>query len=180
MSKLTKNPSLSNSRGDISVPSISTQKKKESQKEKLDEINKQLAEVRKKLAERNPSKAQRKNSKSPVKKREFHHPKLEFILGQIVHSPYMTKPLDKYPQETFDIPHKLHELKRKACKVSDLPKEEHPFDLDEVKDRFMKEIVNFTVTYKVASVSYFLFFQFKNFYDWFFFCTKYRKLQNPR
>lgn len=134
---------------------------------KLDAINQQLAEVRKKLADRHssqqlkhhkPKEKQTIQSKRKSTKKTFHHPKLDFVLGEVVFSPYMTKPLDPYPQETFEVPKRLHELKKKVVKGSELSKDELPYDVDFVRNRFIHEVANFSVSFNMSPVGVFRLF----------------------
>lgn len=130
---------------------------------KLEEINKQLAEVRQKLAEKHGQdhthharKKSPKQTQHGRKKPELHHPKLDFVLGEVVFSPYMTKPLDPYPQETFEVPKKLHDLRRKlnsSESMANVPKDELPYDVEYIKDRFLREVANFSVSFSIATVS---------------------------
>ena len=42
--------------------------------------------------------------KSPIKgkkKGQFYHPNLEYVVEKIIHSPYLTKPTEKYPGTSF-------------------------------------------------------------------------------
>eukprot|EP01040_Poterioochromonas_malhamensis_P015407 gene15407-17240_t len=127
------------------VPQISPQ-------DKLQEINQKLAEVRKKRMEfeqgdgpKRP--AARRKSAAEGPRKSFHHPKLDYVMAEIVYSPYMTKPNESYSQETFRVPEKLSELKKKAQKIDDLPKEEVPFDMQEIKGRFINEVANYNVSF---------------------------------
>lgn len=144
-----------------SVVSGLSKKKGTDTQGKLNAINQQLAEVRKKLADRHssqqvknhkPKERQTIQPKRKTTKKTFHHPKLDFVLGEVVFSPYMTKPLDPYPQETFEVPKKLHELKKKVVKGSDVPKEELPYDVDFVRNRFIHEVANFSVSFNMSPV----------------------------
>ncbi len=127
------------------IPQISPQ-------DKLQEINQKLAEVRKKRMEfeqgdgpKRP--AARRKSAAEGPRKSFHHPKLDYVMAEIVYSPYMTKPNESYSQETFRVPEKLSELKKKAQKIDDLPKEEVPFDMQEIKGRFINEVANYNVSF---------------------------------
>lgn len=122
--------------------------------EKLKIINEQLAEVKKKRLEFDranspPKRRAKKAEKSHErpKKPALYHPKLDYIMGQIVYSPYMVNPRHAYPRETFDVPEKLYDLKRKSPKLKELPEDLHPFDLKEIKKKFMKEVVNYNVSF---------------------------------
>ena len=147
---------------EISGKSGKSGKLQVSPEQKLDEINQKLAEVRRKRLEfeagssssttkksKNKSKTAKSASKTDTKalKKSFHHPKLDYVLAEIVYSPYMTKPNESYSQETFRIPEKLSELKKKASKLEELPAEDQPFDLEEVKGRFLNEVANYNVSF---------------------------------
>jgi hypothetical protein len=122
--------------------------------EKLEEISVRLAEVRKKRAEFDGNKKPKPQSRSSVsKKKSFHHPKLEYVMAEVVYSPYMTKPNEHYSQETFRIPEKLRELKKKSNRIQTLPKEEQPFEFKEIRGRFMDEVANYNVSFAMP-VSY--------------------------
>lgn len=145
-----------------SIVSSLSKKKGTDTQGKLNAINQQLAEVRKKLADRHssqqvkhhkPKEKQTIQTKRKSAKKTFHHPKLDFVLGEVVFSPYMTKPLDPYPQETFEVPKKLHELKKKVVEGSDVPKDELPYDVDFVRNRFIHEVANFSVSFNMSPVS---------------------------
>ena len=93
--------------------------------------------------------------KIPVKKSnklEFHHPYVDYIFADVVNSPYMTKPLDHYPKATFTIVEQLRELKRKGIKFSDIPKDKQPYNIDEVRNTFIEEVVKFHANYNVTAV----------------------------
>lgn len=77
------------------------------------------------------------------KKQVLYHPKLYYVMGEMVHSPYLVSLKHSYPSSTLEIPEKLYELKRKSPKLDALPKELHPFDLSDVKKKFMKEVINY-------------------------------------
>lgn len=134
-----------------SVTSNTSGKKTVTAKDKLDEINQQLAAVRLKLAtlqhdNKSPHKSPPKeNNDKHGKKSAFHHPKLDLVMGEVVHSPYMTAPMDRYPQETFSVPKKIQELKKKHS--ADIPRDELPYDMNEIKHRFIDEVVNYNVSY---------------------------------
>lgn len=123
-----------------------------SPQDKLEEINQKLAEIRKKRLEFDAESSTQKKKKSKAQqksslKKSFHHPKLDYVIAEIVYSPYMTKPNESYSEETFRMPEKLSELKKKTSKLEDLPPEEQPFDFKEVKGRFLNEVANFNVSF---------------------------------
>lgn len=132
--------------------------KKVSINDKLEEINKKLAEVRQQRIdfESKDKKPTKRASTSSSTKRSFHHPKLEYVIGEIVHSPYMTKPQEAYPSETFRVQEKLRELKRAGSKLSEIPKEERPFDMDETKNKFIEDVIKYNVTYTMPVSNWFI------------------------
>lgn len=137
----------------MSKESISSKpgEKKPSVQDKLEEINNRLALVRRKIAGRkfesqksiSTAISSKKNSQTTSSYKKMHHPNLEYIFGEVVYSPYMTKPLDPYPKETFLIPEKLRELRQSGSKLKELPKDQQPFDVEAVKTRFIEEVVNY-------------------------------------
>lgn len=143
-----------------SISTSPSKSKRQRPQVRLEEINEKLAEVRKKLADKHAN----NNLRIKIKKKEpprgrrksgqktLHHPKLEFVLGEVVFSPYMTKPLDPYPQETFEVPKKLHELKKKLQSDPSAPKEELPYDVEFVRDRFLNEVANFSISFNSSAV----------------------------
>jgi hypothetical protein len=142
-----------------SISTSPSKSKRQRPQVRLEEINEKLAEVRKKLADKHAN----NNLRIKIKKKEpprgrrksgqktLHHPKLEFVLGEVVFSPYMTKPLDPYPQETFEVPKKLHELKKKLQSDPSAPKEELPYDVEFVRDRFLNEVANFSISFNSSA-----------------------------
>ena len=73
----------------------------------------------------------------------LHHPKLDFVVGEVVFSPYMTKPHMPYPDAVFRIPEKLRELKKRNEKLKDLPVEEQPYDLQLAHEVFVNEVIRY-------------------------------------
>ena len=125
-----------------SVPNASSTLRDASKlKDKLDSVEVQIEEVRRQrelLAPKKDVKHYTKkidHSKKP--KKSFNHPKLEFVYGEVAHSPYLTKPLDPYPQSTFSVVEELRELKRKGVKrIAKLPKNKQPYDPKKIKNIF--------------------------------------------
>ena len=52
-----------------------------------------------------------KTDYTKIPKKKFRHPQLEYTIAEIMHSPYLTNPLNKYPKEVFTMSSKLKELK---------------------------------------------------------------------
>lgn len=69
------------------------------------------------------------------------HPKLEYVLAEVSLSPYLINPGDSYPVTILKNYDKVRELRAQGVKVQDIPKEELPFDVDEVKDTFVENIM---------------------------------------
>ena len=59
----------------------------------------------------------------------------------------MTKPLEKYPKETFSMIAQLREMKRNGISFKELPPEKAPFDVKETKKKFVKEVLQFKPNY---------------------------------
>ena len=108
-------------------------------KEKLDTVTAQIEEVRRRRELLAPKKTKKHYTKkidhSKKPKKSFNHPKLEFVYGEVAHSPYLTKPLDPYPESTFHVVEELRELKRKGVKrIAKLPKDKRPYDPNKIKN----------------------------------------------
>ncbi len=86
-------------------------------------------------------------------KLELHHPNLEYVYGQVLYSPYLTKPLDPYPQKTLKGVDKLNELKNKGySKFKDIPQGERPYDVKAAKKEFIKEVIMYHPCYLATDV----------------------------
>jgi len=124
----------------------------QSAEEKLAIITAQINEIRTKRASIGGSKSGRVFSPatdySVKPKKTFSHPKLDFIFGEVIHSPYLTPPLEQYPESTFTMVEELRTLKRTGTKsLNALPKEKRPYDLVKAKNKFIREVVNYKVSY---------------------------------
>ncbi len=135
-----------------------TAKKRLSAEKKLEEINKQLAAIRKEREESSSKKSGRVLGKrtdySKRPKKSFHHPNLEYVMGELIYSPYRTHPLAKYPEETFRMNDKLKDLRKSGCKFDDLPEQEKPYDVQQVRKSFVKEIANYNPGFNIKAVSW--------------------------
>ncbi len=115
--------------------------------DKLEDINKQIADIRKLRQEASHNTNGRVNG--PKKnydqkpKKTFHHSNLDFVIGEIVYSPYMTKPQERYPEQTFKMVGKLRDMKRRGVSFLTVPEHEKPYCEKEVKNIFIKEVVNY-------------------------------------
>ncbi len=137
--------------------------------EHLTELTKQINEIRrlrrefeksnsdegtsaavKALNEKKKIEIQKQMALEKKMKSTLYHPNLEYILGEVVHSPYMTKPLDKYPEKTFTLVHELREYKRQGIKYKDLPKEKVPYSVEEIKKTFVNDIMHFKPNYSAV------------------------------
>lgn len=129
--------------------------------EKLKELETKLAVVRLKKKEILRTDCSSSKIKSPktdfdkFPKKVLHHPKLEYIMGEVAHSPYLTKPLDPYTPSTINMVYELRAMKKEGIKLKDLPKEEQPFDPVKIKQQFMKEVIQFLPHFaqKISSAS---------------------------
>ena len=120
--------------------------------ERLAELEIQIADVRQQKSLLEAGKSGRVYSPptdySKKPKKSFHHPKLDFVYGEIIYSPYLTPPLEQYPETTFTMVEELRELKRKGTKkISKLPKEKRPFNTAWARNTFIREVVNYKVSY---------------------------------
>lgn len=121
---------------------------------KLEEIRKQKSELKDIVSTaKNAVKGEGKKvdySKRP--KKLFSHPKLEYVYGEIVYSPYMCSPIEHYPKETFTVHKKLQELRAKEVQANCVLEGEEPVDLSlpydvrKTKNAFIK-IVNYKAKY---------------------------------
>lgn len=91
----------------------------------------------------------RKNVKTPkdTKRNKLYHPNLEYVVEKIIHSPYLTKPGDKYPETTFSVPEAIRDFKEQGIIYKNIPENEVPFDFEQSKKRFVEEIVNYKPKY---------------------------------
>ena len=106
---------------------------KEALAKKLAKIDEELAEVARQKNILDPKKDKKhfpkKIDRSKKPKKSFSHPKLDFVYGEVAFSPYLTKPLDPYPETTFTVVEDLRELKRQGVnKIDKLPKDKQPYD----------------------------------------------------
>lgn len=120
--------------------------------EKINEIRKQRLEMQISLEHDSKKKVTRKTEKEHINKR-FHHPNLEYVYGEVIYSPYLVKPLDPYPKETFEVVDELREFKRKGYKYKDIPKGEAPYDVGAAKKIFIKEVIQYHPSYLMTEVS---------------------------
>ena len=150
--------------------------------DKLERITQQLAEVRAERAAitTNKSSVKRKKGKKNVEtsrpvspalslpgspgsksnsglsfakpKLKLLHPKLDLVFGEIMYSPYMTKPQDEYSKKMYRMNEKLKELKTHDVRIKDLPPKERPYNFTDIKEQFVDEVINFNPSYVMTSV----------------------------
>jgi hypothetical protein len=95
-----------------------------------------------------------KSSEKSFKKKQFHHPSLDLLMTKMVYSPYMTKPGSSYSKHTIDAPEKvLLELKAKSCKLNEIPVNEAPFNLNNIKKKFVNEIAKYSTAIIYTKIS---------------------------
>jgi len=120
------------------------QREKAKMQEKLAEITLQLQVVRERRIKMEQQQNPRQKFPQPVhivKKKQLYHPKLDMLMGEIAHSPYLTPPLDKYPPKIFDLSQKLRELRFDKERLKG---ESLPFDLKEAKATFLHDVLKFS------------------------------------
>ena len=76
-------------------------------------------------------------------KLKFRHPNEDRVFGEIVYSPYMTKPEVKYNRKMYTVQAKLAELRKDGLSVRDLPESERPYDIKETRKALIKEVHEF-------------------------------------
>ena len=132
--------------------------------QKLEDITKQLHEVREKRSKLKSFDSGRiygpKRDYTTVPKKLFSHPKLDYVYGEIMFSPYMTNPQDNYPQTTYKMAETLKEMKRKNVSFKDLPPEEKPYDETVLKRSFIREVCNYNPKFNVAKSVRMYYFSF--------------------
>ena len=139
-------------------------KEKEKEKEinrneltlKLQSISTRLAEIqleKRKLSPLyHPSKKTTREKKSY--KREYHHPKLEFVMAEAAYSPYLTPPTASYGHKTLHYPEKMKEIRFQGR--DPIPEEGFPVDIEFARKRFIKDIIKFKPRFEVR-ILYYLF-----------------------
>jgi hypothetical protein len=79
------------------------------------------------------------------------HPKLDLVFGEIMYSPYMTRPQDQYSKKMYRMNERLKDLKNYDIKIRDLPPAERPYEFKDIKAQFVKEVINFNPSYVLTS-----------------------------
>ncbi|KAJ1410389.1 hypothetical protein B484DRAFT_482772, partial [Ochromonadaceae sp. CCMP2298] len=113
--------------------------------QKLQSLNGQLAEVR---AARKMVKNDGRVSSGPkslqLAKKHFSHPKLDYIYGEIMYSPYLTPPSESYPRTTYTITEQLKEYRGLGCEFENIPAELRPYDPKVLKKLLIKEVCHYS------------------------------------
>lgn len=155
-------PPLKGGRLEESSLDRSTLKSSQSTRHKA-ETNKKLEEITEKL---NAIRLQRsalkkyddgrvygpKTDYSTVPKKLFSHPHLEYVYGEIMYSPYLTNPKDKYPKAVYTMSDTLKSLKSKGVNFKDLPETEKPYDETQLKRAFIREVCNYNPKFNVPKM----------------------------
>ena len=133
--------------------SRSSSRKNAQAQQKLDDITKKLAEIRTKRSELKRFDDGRiygpKKDYTKVPKKLFSHPKLDFVYGEIMFSPYLTNPQESYPKTTYTMSDTLKSLKQKNLSFKELPPEEKPYDETMLKKMFIREVCNYNPKFNV-------------------------------
>lgn len=123
---------------------------------KLEKISEQLAEVRaKRLTMKRFDDGRVRGPPrdyTSVPKKLFSHPRLEYVYGEIMHSPYMTNPTDRYPKTTYTMVETLKGFKQKGVAFKDIPETEKPYDDMEMKKQFIKEVYNYNPKFNIPKM----------------------------
>jgi hypothetical protein len=119
---------------------------------KLDKVAAEIEEVRKRKELLAPKKEKKTYNTKKIDhrkpKRQLIHPKLDYVYGEVAFSPYLTKPLDPYPETTFTMVEELRELKRKGVKkIEHLPEDKRPYDPKKIKDIFINDVLKYEVSF---------------------------------
>jgi hypothetical protein len=82
-------------------------------------------------------------------KYEFWHPHLELAMGELMYSPYLTNPMKTYPKSTFDMVHKLREIRATDKEFNEL--DDKPFDADILRKKYIKDIMHFNPSFNMTN-----------------------------
>jgi hypothetical protein len=131
---------------------------------KLEEINKKLIAIREKknklsrcksTVKKDPPVAlfrsmsfvdEPKEFKTPKFKKpslKLYHPDKARVYGEVIYSPYLTRPNAQYPPVMYEVQAKLSNMRKKGLHFSDLPPEEVPYDLEATKKKFISDVIEF-------------------------------------
>lgn len=93
-----------------------------------------------------------KTLKNGKKKVLLYHPHLELVIGDIMYSPYLTSPLNpNYPSTIYTMADTLRSMKEKGVTFNSLGKGNAPYDVDEMKRKFIDEVINYIPSYSGAT-----------------------------
>lgn len=90
-----------------------------------------------------------KTDYSTVPKKFFSHPRLDYVYGEIMHSPYLTNPKDRYPKAVYTMSETIKELKHKGINFNEIPESERPYDQAQMKRSFIKEVCNYNPKFNI-------------------------------
>lgn len=110
----------------------------------LQTISNRLAEIQLEKRKLSPLYHPSKSSPKKIKKstkREFYHPKLEFVMAEAAYSPYLTPPTASYGQKTLHYPEKMKEIRFQGR--DPIPEEGFPVEIEFARRRFIKDIIKF-------------------------------------
>lgn len=120
---------------------------------KLEDITKQLSEVREKRLKLKKFDDGRvygpRTDYTKVPRKLFSHPKLEYVYGEIMTSPYLINPIDKYPKANLELSETVKALKHKNIPFKELPPELKPYDETQVKKQFIREVCNYNPKFNI-------------------------------
>mmetsp|Transcript_29568 Transcript_29568/g.65556 ORF Transcript_29568/g.65556 Transcript_29568/m.65556 type:complete len:423 (+) Transcript_29568:89-1357(+) len=142
---------LSSKLGSLSSKLGSPSSKGKSQKAKVAEIQKRLETLNSQLADVRAQKAVKKpdgrvygpkiDYSTPLPEKVFSHPKLDYLYGHLMHSPYRTPPQLVYPKTTYTVPAILQEYSRKGCHFADIPDKDKPYSPSVMKKQVLREVI---------------------------------------
>jgi len=90
-----------------------------------------------------------KTDYTTVPKKFFSHPRLDYVYGEIMHSPYLTNPKDRYPKAVYTMSETIKELKHKGITFNEIPESERPYDQAQMKRSFIKEVCNYNPKFNI-------------------------------
>jgi hypothetical protein len=134
-------------------PATSPDQQKEELSQQLKSISQRLAKIQVEKRKLSPlyrpttPNTNKQETKKEKRKREFFHPKLEFVMAEAAYSPYLTPPTANYGQKTLHYPSKMKEIRFQGR--DPIPEEGFPVDVEFARRRFVKEIIQFKPRFEV-------------------------------
>jgi hypothetical protein len=140
---------------DRSGTGASPDERKEELSQQLKSISQRLAKIQVEKRKLSPlyrpaTTTTKQENKKEKTKREFFHPKLEFVMAEAAYSPYLTPPTANYGQKTLHYPSKMKEIRFQGR--DPIPEEGFPVDVNFARRRFVKEIIQFKPRFDVCSL----------------------------